>query len=82
MKGRKILAVLIIVVGIAALAVGVIYLAVPAHSLPSWFPGHFVKGTGSGKHSKRGIAGVAAGAVLIVIGAITAATGRRRHTRY
>ena len=39
--------VVLVVVGILAVVVGVIYLVEPVHSLPSFFPGHAAAGTGT-----------------------------------
>jgi hypothetical protein len=51
---RRALAGLAIVVGIALIAVAIVYWAEPAKSLPSFFPGHQA---GSGHHhTKHGIA--------------------------
>lgn len=76
MGARRILALILIVVGIVAIITGVIYLVVPAHSLPSFMPGHLAGVTA--KHN-RGIAGVLFGIVLVVIGAVL---GRRIHSPY
>jgi hypothetical protein len=62
---QRIIAVVLVVVGIVALAVGVIYLTVEAKSLPSilgQIPGSTVH------RSKRGVAGLIFGGVLLVIG--------------
>jgi uncharacterized membrane protein HdeD (DUF308 family) len=59
---------LLIVVGILGLIAGIIYLAVPAHALPSFYPGHLA---GSNTHhDKRGTAGTLAGVILLVVGGI------------
>jgi UDP-N-acetylmuramyl pentapeptide phosphotransferase/UDP-N-acetylglucosamine-1-phosphate transferase len=53
-RNRKWLVVLAVVLGIALIAVSIVYWAEPAGSLPSFFPGHE---TGSGHHHvKHGIA--------------------------
>jgi hypothetical protein len=65
----------IVVIGVLALIAGILYLTEPAHALPSFFPGHLAHATG--KHPRRGIAGVVVGAVLIVIGLVVAFTGSR-----
>lgn len=79
-NGKAVLAVVVMIIGLAALAAGAIYLAVPAHSLPSFFPGHAAHVTG--KHSKRGIAGLAFGAVLVIVSIVMLSTGGRRRHRY
>lgn len=70
MSGRSIAALLIVVVGILAIATGIVYLTQPAHALPSFFPGHLARETG--KHTARGITAVTVGAVLVVVGAVIA----------
>ena len=47
MGNRKLLAVLAILLGIALIAIAIVYWAEPARSLPSFFPGHQA---GSGHH--------------------------------
>jgi uncharacterized membrane-anchored protein YitT (DUF2179 family) len=53
-----------VVVGIALIAVGIVYWVEPAKSLPSFFPGHEA---GSGHHHvKHGIAAFLVGVALLV----------------
>ncbi len=59
MKNRRLLAILAIVVGIVLIAIAIVYWAEPAHSLPSFFPGH--QGGSSHHHVKHGIAALALG---------------------
>lgn len=81
--GRGFLAGVIFVVGVLAVVVGVMYLSMAAHSLPSFFPGHIAGAAGAAKHTKRGIAGIVVGAVLLLIALAVAMTGgRRRRYRY
>jgi hypothetical protein len=65
MSPQRILAGVVIVVGLVALVVGVIYFAVDAKSLPSVL-GQLHGYTGH--RTKRGIAAVIVGAVLVVLG--------------
>jgi UDP-N-acetylmuramyl pentapeptide phosphotransferase/UDP-N-acetylglucosamine-1-phosphate transferase len=51
---RRTLAGLAVVVGIALIAVAIVYWAEPAKSLPSFFPGH--QAGSSHHHTKHGIA--------------------------
>ncbi len=85
-NGRTLVATVVIIVAILALIAGVMYMTMPAHSLPSFFPGHLTGRAGAGKHSARGLAGIVFGIVLLVIGVVIASTGRRRrygrHMRY
>ena len=60
--------VVLLIVGLIALVIGFIYLLVPAHSLPS-FMGRVH--TVSGHRSKRAIASLSAGG-LLVVGAVIA----------
>lgn len=64
--------IVLIVVGLLALAVGIIYLAVPVSKLPTWLPGHI-----AGKsyhHVRRAMAAIVV-AALCGVGAWLA--GRR-----
>lgn len=63
---RNLVAGIVLVVGVLALAAGVIYLTVRAPSLPS-FMGQLHNYTGH--RSKRGVVAVIVGGVLLVIGA-------------
>jgi hypothetical protein len=63
----------LLVLGILAVVVGVIYLVEPIHSLPSFFPGYVAHG--QGHHHIRGYAAIAVGIILLII---AAATGRSR----
>jgi uncharacterized membrane protein HdeD (DUF308 family) len=65
--------VLLVVLGILAVAVGVVYLVEPIHSLPSFFPGYALHGHGS--HHIRGYIAIGVGIVLLII---PAAIGRSR----
>lgn len=71
--------IVLIVLGILAIAAGVAYLVVPAHALPSFVPGHIA---GSAlKHRRRGLGGVILGVVLIVVGAVLGAVGGSPSTK-
>jgi amino acid permease len=73
--GKFIVAVLAII-GLALIAIGIVYYTVKAGSLPSFFPGHL---TGSTAHrNKHGLVAVVVGAVVLVISLVVASTGRRR----
>jgi hypothetical protein len=66
MSKWRILTVLLIIAGLALIAVAVYYWVTPAGSLPSFFPGHLA---GSAhKHLKHGVAAMAAG-ILCFMGA-------------
>jgi uncharacterized membrane protein HdeD (DUF308 family) len=68
--------IILFLVGVAAIVVGVLYLTQPAHSLPTFFPGYAVHLVS--KHTKRGYAGIALGAVLVIVAFVVALTGPRR----
>ena len=70
---------ILFIVGVAAGVAGVMYLTQPAHALPTFFPGYAAHGLH--KHRNRGGAGIAFGAVLVVIAFAVALTGRRRPAR-
>jgi uncharacterized membrane protein HdeD (DUF308 family) len=63
--------VILVVLGILAVAVGVVYLVEPLHSLPSFFPGYALHGRGY--HHTRGYIAIGVGVVLLII---PAAIGR------
>ena len=67
--------VLLVVLGILAVAAGVIYLVEPIHSLPSFFPGHALRGLSH--HHIRGYIAIAVGVILLILGGIV----RRSHPR-
>ena len=65
MSSQRILAAVVVVIGIVALVVGVVYFAVEAKSLPSVL-GQLHGYTGH--RTKRGVAALIVGAVLVVLG--------------
>jgi hypothetical protein len=66
---------ILVVLGVLAIAAGIIYYAEPATSLPAFFPGHAAQL--NGRHTTRGLVGIIAGAVLLIVAVITARAGRR-----
>jgi len=54
----RLLAIMAIIAGVILLIVAALYFVEPAHSLPSFFPGHVSKGSAeySHHHTKHGIA--------------------------
>ncbi len=57
---------ILIVLGLALIAIAVVYFMVPADQLPSFFPGH---AAGVARvHTKHGLVSGALGVVLIAIG--------------
>lgn len=68
------LGIVLIVIGVIALAVGVVYFTVAAQNLPS-FMGHIAHAT---KHrSKRGVAAFVVGGILVIGGIVAVARARR-----
>ena len=67
----------LLVVGLIAVVLGIIYLAVPAHSLPS-FMGRLH--TVSGHRSKRALAALVVGG-LLVVGSVIALVRSRAYAR-
>jgi NADH:ubiquinone oxidoreductase subunit 5 (subunit L)/multisubunit Na+/H+ antiporter MnhA subunit len=68
--------VVLVVLGILAVVVGIIYLVEPIHALPSFFPGHAPHG--QGHHHIRGYIAIAVGIILLIIAGIPRRS-RRRH---
>lgn len=64
MNNRRPLAILAIVVGIVLIAIAIVYWAEPAHSLPSFFPGH--QAGSNHHHTKHGIAAFLVGLACLV----------------
>ena len=64
MRHRKLLVVLAVVLGIALIAVAIVYWAEPAGSLPSFFPGH--EAGSAHHHVKHGIAAFLCGVACFV----------------
>lgn len=73
---RLFVIVVLLVLGALAIAGGVIYLVEPAHSLPSFFPGHLsnpARPLASAEfHRKKGLVGLVVGAVLVVAAVVVA----------
>ena len=67
--------VLATVAGIVLVALGIYYWAVPAHSLPSWLPGH--EAGPNHHHIKHGIASFLVGLALLVFAWFQSAPDRR-----
>jgi hypothetical protein len=76
----RFLVIILVVLGVLALAAGIIYYVEPAKSLPAFFPGHAAHLTG--RRTTRGLAAIIAGAVLLLIAVISARVGRRSFRRY
>jgi amino acid transporter len=65
MKRHKGLGIVAAVVGVLLIVVAVIYWAVPAKSLPSFFPGH--QAGSSHIHTTHGLAAFIVGALLLIL---------------
>ena len=65
MRYRRFLVPLAIVLGIALIAVAIVYWAEPAGSLPSFFPGH--EAGSSHHHVKHGIAAFLVGLACLAV---------------
>lgn len=73
---RALILAVLVVVGLLAAAVAVVYFVLPVHSLPSFFPGH--ARVGHGIRYRRGAVAAVVAAVLLVIALVVGLTGRRR----
>lgn len=71
----RLVRVVLVVLGILAVVVGVIYLAEPTHSLPSFFPGHTLHG--QVHHHTRGYIAIGVGIILLLIAGIAGRSRRR-----
>jgi uncharacterized membrane protein HdeD (DUF308 family) len=60
MRDNRLLAAVAAIVGIALIVIGVIYIALNEHDIPSFFPGH-VSHASSHHHVKHGIAAILLG---------------------
>jgi hypothetical protein len=70
---HRVLPIVAAILGIALLVVAVVYWVEPAHSLPSFFPGH--DANSDTHHVKHGIAAAVVGVALLAYAWF--ATGRR-----
>jgi hypothetical protein len=78
MSRNRGLALAALVVGLALIAVAVVYWAQPAHSLPGWFPGHEA---GSNRHHvKHGIAAFVVGLACLAFAWFQSGPARPRNT--
>ena len=78
MDQRRLLTVLAVVVGLALIALAIVYWVEPAKSLPSWLPGHTA---GSGHHHvKHGIASFLVGLACLVYAWFQTGSSRTRQT--
>ncbi len=60
MRNDRLLAVLAAILGVALIVVGIVYIALNEHDIPSFFPGH-VSHASSHHHVKHGIAAILLG---------------------
>jgi hypothetical protein len=60
MRNDRLLAALAALIGVALIAVGIVYIALNEHDIPSFFPGH-VSHPASHHHVKHGIAAILLG---------------------
>jgi NADH:ubiquinone oxidoreductase subunit 5 (subunit L)/multisubunit Na+/H+ antiporter MnhA subunit len=67
--------VVLVVLGILAVVVGIVYLVEPIHSLPSFFPGHALHG--KSHHHIRGYIAIVVGVILLILGGIAGRSRRR-----
>ena len=72
--------IILVVLGVLAIAAGIIYYVEPANSLPGFFPGHAAHL--KGRPTTRGLVGIIAGVALLIIAVMTARAGRRSSRYY
>jgi hypothetical protein len=68
--------IVLIVLGALAIVVGIIYFAEPARALPAFLPGHLARV--AARHTRRGLAAIIIGLVLLIAALLTERLGRRR----
>jgi NADH:ubiquinone oxidoreductase subunit 5 (subunit L)/multisubunit Na+/H+ antiporter MnhA subunit len=73
----RLVRIVLVVLGILAVVVGIIYLVEPIHSLPSFFPGHAAHK--QGHHHIRGYVAIAVGVVLLIVAAVAGRSRRRAY---
>jgi hypothetical protein len=73
---RTLVTAVLVVVGVALIAIGIVYFTVKAGSLPSFFPGHITGSTGH--RTKHGIAAVVLGALVLAFSAVAGSFMRNR----
>ena len=58
MDRRRLLAIIALILGVVLIVIAIVYFAEPAHSLPSFFPGHVSASSSEANHhhTKHGIA--------------------------
>ena len=78
MDQRRLLTVLAVVVGLALIALAVVYWVEPAKSLPAWIPGH--QAGSAHHHVKHGIASFLVGLASLVYAWFQTGSSRTRQT--
>jgi NADH:ubiquinone oxidoreductase subunit 5 (subunit L)/multisubunit Na+/H+ antiporter MnhA subunit len=73
----RLISIVLVVLGILAVVVGIIYLVEPVHSLPSFFPGYAAHG--QGHHHMRGYVAIGVGLILLIIGVVAGRSRRRAY---
>jgi multisubunit Na+/H+ antiporter MnhB subunit len=71
---------LLVLIGLALVAVGIVYFTVKAGSLPSFFPGHIAHS--SAHRNKHALVAVIAGVVVLVLAVMLPSFGGARHRRH
>jgi NADH:ubiquinone oxidoreductase subunit 5 (subunit L)/multisubunit Na+/H+ antiporter MnhA subunit len=73
----RLVVVVLVILGILAVIVGIIYLVEPIHALPAFFPGHAKHG--QTHHHIRGYVAIAVGIILMIIAAVGGRSRRRAY---
>jgi hypothetical protein len=73
----RLISIVLVVLGVLAVVLGIIYLVEPVHSLPSFFPGYAAHG--QGHHHIRGYVAIGVGLILLIIGVVAGRSRRRTY---
>jgi hypothetical protein len=80
LSSSRAVAAVLVVLGVLAVIAGIMYIAIHAGNLPSFFPGHLKGGSHTGRRTKHGIAAIVVGVVLLALSGLVARAGARHYS--